>query len=199
MSFLEQARGRPTSSLWATWCPRAPRWWPLMQGRIFIFGALGCFKLEAHLEGSRRLMSYKSALHVLVISTEQLVPTHKCIKVLYSEFPPYQEPEPRQPPSIPPIGVPRCHMGSKIQCLPPKIKICNTRNQRSFCRSASFSVLKFLDGASPATVTSNNIAWSEQALHFGKRGGCLARALGQRGRQKRVKKYTTMRFWKQGL
>jgi len=27
--ILEQARGRPTWSLRATWCPRAPRWWPL--------------------------------------------------------------------------------------------------------------------------------------------------------------------------
>jgi len=27
--FLEQARGRPTCSLRATWCQRAPRWWPL--------------------------------------------------------------------------------------------------------------------------------------------------------------------------
>jgi len=30
--FLEQARGRPTWSLRATWCPRAPRWWPLVYG-----------------------------------------------------------------------------------------------------------------------------------------------------------------------
>ena len=29
MLFLEQARGWPTWSLWATWCQRAPRWWPL--------------------------------------------------------------------------------------------------------------------------------------------------------------------------
>jgi len=28
--FLEQARGRPTWSLWVTWCPRAPRWWPVV-------------------------------------------------------------------------------------------------------------------------------------------------------------------------
>ena len=28
--FLEKARGRPTWSLRATWCPRAPRWWPLV-------------------------------------------------------------------------------------------------------------------------------------------------------------------------
>jgi len=26
MLFLEQVRGRPTWSLRATWCPRAPRW-----------------------------------------------------------------------------------------------------------------------------------------------------------------------------
>jgi len=29
MLFLEQAHGRPTSSLQVTWCPRAQRWWPL--------------------------------------------------------------------------------------------------------------------------------------------------------------------------
>jgi len=27
--FLEQAHGRPTWSLQATWCPRTPCWWPL--------------------------------------------------------------------------------------------------------------------------------------------------------------------------
>jgi len=30
MLFLEQARRRPTWSLRATWCPRAPHWWPLV-------------------------------------------------------------------------------------------------------------------------------------------------------------------------
>jgi len=45
-----------------------------MQGRIFIFGALGYFKLGAPLEGLQRLMSYKSALHVLATFTEQVVP-----------------------------------------------------------------------------------------------------------------------------
>ena len=30
MLFLEGARGRPTWSLRATWCPPAPLWWPLM-------------------------------------------------------------------------------------------------------------------------------------------------------------------------
>jgi len=29
MLFLEQASGRPTWSLRATWCPREPCWWPL--------------------------------------------------------------------------------------------------------------------------------------------------------------------------
>jgi len=29
MLFLEQAPGRPTWSLRATWCPRAQRWWSL--------------------------------------------------------------------------------------------------------------------------------------------------------------------------
>jgi len=30
MLFFKQARGRPSWSLRATWCPRAPRWWPLV-------------------------------------------------------------------------------------------------------------------------------------------------------------------------
>ena len=30
MLFLEQARGRRTWSLRVTWCPQAPRWWPLV-------------------------------------------------------------------------------------------------------------------------------------------------------------------------
>jgi len=47
-----------------------------MQGRIFIFGALGYFKLGTPLEGLRRLMSYKSALHVLAAVIEQVVPIH---------------------------------------------------------------------------------------------------------------------------
>jgi len=29
MLFLEQVRWPPTWFLRATWCPRAPRWWPL--------------------------------------------------------------------------------------------------------------------------------------------------------------------------
>jgi len=37
----------------------------MLQRRIFIFGAPGYFKLGALLEGLRRLMSYKLALHVL--------------------------------------------------------------------------------------------------------------------------------------
>jgi len=28
ISYLEQARERPTCSLQATWCPRGPPWWP---------------------------------------------------------------------------------------------------------------------------------------------------------------------------
>jgi len=40
------------------------------QRRIFIFGALGFFKLGALQEGLRRLMSYKLALHVLVTFIE---------------------------------------------------------------------------------------------------------------------------------
>jgi len=61
------------------------------QRRIFIFGALGYFKLGALLEGSRRLMSYKLALHVLVTFTEQVVPIHKHIGLLYSELTLYVE------------------------------------------------------------------------------------------------------------
>jgi len=46
------------------------------QGRIFIFGALGYFKMGAPLKGLRRLMSYKSALRVLATVIEQVVPIH---------------------------------------------------------------------------------------------------------------------------
>ena len=56
------------------------------QRRICIFGALGCFKLGTLLEGSRRLISYKLALHVLAIFSEQAVPFHKHNTVLSSEF-----------------------------------------------------------------------------------------------------------------
>jgi len=38
MLFLEQARGRPTWSLRATWSPREPRWWPLTKMRADIKG-----------------------------------------------------------------------------------------------------------------------------------------------------------------
>jgi len=48
---------------------------PHYQRRIFIFGALGSFKLGALLEG----MSHTLALHVLVTFTEQVVPIHKHI------------------------------------------------------------------------------------------------------------------------
>ena len=37
----------------------------VLQRRTFIFGALGYFELEVHLEGLRHLMSYKLALNVL--------------------------------------------------------------------------------------------------------------------------------------
>jgi len=36
-------------------------------------------------EGLRRLMSYKLAIHVLVTFTEQVVPIHKHITLLYSD------------------------------------------------------------------------------------------------------------------
>ena len=50
------------------------------QRRSFIFGALGYFKLGTLLlEGLRRMMSYKLALHVLVTFTEKVVPIHKHI------------------------------------------------------------------------------------------------------------------------
>jgi len=42
-------------------------------------------------DGLRRLMSYKLASHVLITFTEQLVPIHKHITALYSEFHRYQE------------------------------------------------------------------------------------------------------------
>jgi len=47
-----------------------------IQRRIFLFGALSYFKLGVLLEGLRRLMSCKLALHVLVTFTEQVVPIH---------------------------------------------------------------------------------------------------------------------------
>jgi len=56
---------------------------PLSQGRIFIFGALAYFKLGAPLEGLQRLMSYKSALHVLATFTGQVVPIHKHITLFW--------------------------------------------------------------------------------------------------------------------
>jgi len=54
----------------------------LSQRRIFIFGTLGYFKLGAPLEGLRRLMSFKLAIHVLATFTEQVVPIHNRIALL---------------------------------------------------------------------------------------------------------------------
>jgi len=54
-----------------------------VQGRIFIFGALGYFKLGTPHEGLRRLVSYKSALHVLATFTEQVVLIHKPITLFW--------------------------------------------------------------------------------------------------------------------
>jgi len=51
----------------------------LQQGRNFIFGGLGYLKLGAPFAGLRRLMSYKSALHVLATFTKPVVPIHKHI------------------------------------------------------------------------------------------------------------------------
>ena len=62
-----------------------------MQRRSFIFGVQGYLKLGVLLEGLRRLMSYKVALHVLVTFTGLVVPIHKHITVLYSDFPQCQE------------------------------------------------------------------------------------------------------------
>jgi len=53
-----------------------------VQRQIFIYGALGYFKLEALVEGLRRLMSYKLALLVLVTFTEQVVSIQKHITLL---------------------------------------------------------------------------------------------------------------------
>ena len=52
---------------------------------------IGYFKSESLLEGSRRLMPHKLALHVFVSFTEHVVPIHKQITVLYSEFPQHQQ------------------------------------------------------------------------------------------------------------
>jgi len=54
-----------------------------VQRQIFIYGALGYFKLEALVEGLRRLMSYKLALLVLVTFTEQVVSIQKHITLLW--------------------------------------------------------------------------------------------------------------------
>jgi len=48
----------------------------MIAGENFHFRALGYFKFWAPLEGLRRLMSYKSELHVLATFTEQVVPIH---------------------------------------------------------------------------------------------------------------------------
>jgi len=61
------------------------------QRRIFIFGDPGYFKLWTLLDGLRRLMSYKLALHVPATFTEQVVSIQKRISLLYSEFPRHQE------------------------------------------------------------------------------------------------------------
>ena len=54
-----------------------------VQGRIFIFGALGYFKLGTPYESLRRLVLYKSALHVLTTFTEQVVLIHKPITLFW--------------------------------------------------------------------------------------------------------------------
>jgi len=58
-------------------------WETLIQRRIFIFEALGYFTLGTLLEGSRRLLSYKLALHVLVTFTEQVFPIHEHINLFW--------------------------------------------------------------------------------------------------------------------
>jgi len=60
-----------------------------VQRRIFIFGAIGYFKLGALLEGSRGLMSYKLALHVLAIFVNKLFQFMSIL--LYSDFSQYEE------------------------------------------------------------------------------------------------------------
>jgi len=42
-----------------------------------MFGALSYFNLVVILEGLRRLMPYKSPLHVLVAFTEEVFPIHE--------------------------------------------------------------------------------------------------------------------------
>jgi len=64
--------------------------YPLYRGEFFVFWALDYIKLGALFEGLRPLMSYKSALHVL----NKLVQFIN--KLLYSEFPRYQEQIPPQ-------------------------------------------------------------------------------------------------------
>ena len=135
------------------------------QGRIFIFGALGYFKL-----GGVLLKVCDDWCHANQYYTCSLHSLNKLLQfiniLLCSDFPRYQKREPRQPLSIPPIGALRCHSGPKIQNLTPQTELnpSNTRNQWSFCQSVSFFVLRFIDGAVPAAVTWNNITWSVPAL-----------------------------------
>ena len=93
----------------------------LQQGRIFIFGALGYFKLEAPLEGLRWLMSYKSALNVLATFSEQLVPPHKHITLFW--IPSISGTRAVSASLHTPNWGPHCHIGPKIQSLTPPNKI----------------------------------------------------------------------------
>ena len=90
------------------------------QERIFIYGALGYLKLGALLEGLRRLMSYKAALHVLVTFTEQLVPIHKHIYFILKFLNIWNQSLVSRP-SYPQMGA-TLSQGPKLQNLIPQTK-----------------------------------------------------------------------------
>ena len=83
MLFLEQARGRPTWSLRATLCPRAPCWWRLSQtiaARLLAVGCQGlitvfCVWFTRFDRSSRKWLSLRDTQHVEVT----MLPIHVCI------------------------------------------------------------------------------------------------------------------------
>ena len=89
MLFLEQARGRRTWPLRATWCPRAPPWWPLVCLSEFVFSCC-CINLmptnavlsvSGHVDPSCRLKI------VHAVSQQQQHPIS--VELLMARFPRY--------------------------------------------------------------------------------------------------------------
>ena len=95
---------------------------PLSQGRIFIFGALAYFKLGPHLKVCN---DWCHTNQHYTCSPHSLDKLFQFINILpYSEFPRYQEPEPRQLPSISLTGGPATlSQGTQNSELKPPNKI----------------------------------------------------------------------------